>query len=394
MGAKCYACKYGENINNTEGNINLSHFVKKYPIGRGGYALVWKVQLKQNNKIYAMKEISKVKAYLKKWITSLRYEKHILTSLHHNFISNLNFSFQDEENLYLILDYFPGGDLRFYMNQGTIFSQSQIKFFISNIILALNYIHNNNIIHRDIKPENLMFDGRGYLHLIDFGIARKIRKDKPINDRSGTPGYFAPEVIMKKSQDFSSDFFSVGVICYELIFGKKPFKGENKKEMAEEILYKKIKIKKNDIPNELGDDIEALPNFINSLLRRNKKERLGYKGIDEIKKHKWLEGIDWSLVENKKMENIPFIPSIGDNFNINYVNEKDNIHLEHHEYIEYLKKINQAEIFKHFYFNYYSLKLLNENNNNYILKKKSSISSKNTNDTDGNISNNDEIISN
>ena len=301
-----------------------------------------------------MKEISKVKAYLKKSISSTLLEKQILSYLHYPFLANLNFSFQDKEYLYLVLDYLPGGDLRYYINKGIIFSETQIKFFISNIILSLDYIHSMNIIHRDVKPENLVFDGRGYLHLTDFGIARKIKSGKPITDKSGTPGYLSPEALLKKPQTFASDFFAIGVICYELIFGKKPFRGKTKKEVAEKILYKNINIKSE----HLHSDFSAyLPDFINRLLKRNQIERLGYKGIEEIKEHKWLKDLDWDAIEDKTVdsEKISFTPLIGDNFDNNFVNKKDNINVEN--YYEYLKKINESEVFKNFYFNYYTLNL-------------------------------------
>ena len=325
------------------------------------------MQSKQNHKIYAMKEISKVKVYLKKSIYSTLLEKQILSYLHYPFLANLNFSFQDKEYLYLVLDYLPGGDLRYYINKGIIFSEIQIKFFISNLLLSLNYIHSMNIIHRDIKPENLVFDGRGYLHLTDFGIARKIKSGKPIIDKSGTPGYLAPEALLKKPQNFSSDFFAIGVICYELIFGKKPFRGKNKKEVAEKILYKNINIKQEYLPDGFSP---YLPDFINRLLKRNQIERLGYKSIEEIKNHKWLKGLDWEVIENKMVEcdDIPFTPTIGDNFDNDFVNKRDNFNLDH--YHEYLKKINESEIFKNFYFNYYSL--------NLSLNKKTSYSTGNS----------------
>ena len=309
-----------------------------------------------------MKEISKVKAYLNKSLPSALLEKYILSNLHHPLLANLNFSFQDKEYLYLVLDYLPGGDLRFYLNKGLIFSENQIKFFMANIILSLNYIHSMNIIHRDIKPENLVFDAKGYLHLTDFGISRKIKSGKYIIDKSGTPGYLAPEVLIKKPQNFSTDFFSVGIICYEIILGKKPFRGKNKKEIAEKILYKNIKIKPEYLPNGFSP---YLSDFINRLLKRNQIERLGYKNIEEIKNHKWLQGLDWDSIENKRLtyDNIPFIPLIGDNFDLNFVNKKENINLQ--QYNEYLRKLNQSEIFKNFYFNYYTLNLSQNGKRNY-----------------------------
>ena len=267
----------------------------------------------------------------------------ILMKLHFNLIANLNFSFQDKEYLYLVLDYLPGGDLRYYLSRKIIFNESQIKFIISNLILSLKYIHNNNVIHRDIKPEYLVFDEKGYLHLTDFGISRKIKNGKNILDKSGTPGYISPEVLMSKPQNFYSDFFSVGVICYELLYNKKPFIGKNKKEVAEKILSKDIRLTKKDIPEKYS---LMIGDFINKLLKRNYRERLGNKGIKDIMNHPWLEGVEWDIIEGKLMisENIPFSPLLGDNFDNNLVNKKEQIVMEHYE--EYLKKLMNLDILK------------------------------------------------
>ena len=300
-----------------------------------------------------MKEMSKVKAYMKKSLGAILLEKNILTNLRHNLITNLNFSFQDKEYLYLVLDYLPGGDLRYYLSRKMKFNESQIKFFVSNLILSLNYIHNNNVIHRDIKPENLVFDERGYLHLTDFGISRKIKNGRSILDKSGTPGYISPEVLLNKPQNFCSDFFSVGVICYELLLNKKPFKGKNKKEVAEKILHKNIKLTKKDIPE--GYSL-MFGDFINKLLKRNYIERLGYRSIKDIMNHPWLEKVEWENIEQKNVicENIPFQPAIGDNFDDEYANKKEQMDMEHYD--EYLKKVNDSGYFKSFYFNCFSIK--------------------------------------
>ena len=320
-----------------------------------------------------MKEMSKVKAYMKKCLASILSEKNILTNLHYSLISNLNFSFQDKEYLYLVLDYLPGGDLRYYLSRKIIFNEAQIKFIISNLLLSLKYIHNNNVIHRDIKPENLVFDDKGYLHLTDFGISRKIKNNKPILDKSGTPGYISPEVLLNKPQTFCSDFFSVGVLCYELVYNKKPFKGKNKKEITEKILYKDIKLTKKDIPDNYS---LIIGDFINKLLKRNFRERLGNKGIQNIMNHPWLEGVNWDIIEAKLVanENIPFWPSLGDNFDNTLANKKENMDMEHYE--EYLKKINDSGYFKNFYFNYFNIK------QSKTLEKTSN-SLKNTSNTDG-----------
>ena len=285
-----------------------------------------------------MKEMSKVKIYLKKSLSYILSERFILSKLHYSLIANLNFSFQDKEFLYLILDYLPGGDLRYYMSTKMVFNESQIKFFMANLILSLRYIHSYNILHRDVKPANLVFDDKGYLHLTDFGISRKIRAGKPILAKSGTPGYISPEVLLNRPQNFCSDFFSVGVICYELLMGKKPFRGKNKKKIAEKILYKNIKLTKKDIPENYNI---MIGDFINKLLNRNSKERLGTNSIDEIINHPWMEGVEWEIIESKLVDSdsIPFTPSIGDNFDSTAANEKDNMNMDNYD--EYLKKINE-----------------------------------------------------
>ena len=299
-----------------------------------------------------MKEMSKVKIYLKKAISSVLSEKRILSSLNYSLIPKLNFSFQDKEYLYIILEYLPGGNLRYYMSGEMRFNESQIKFFISNIILSLKYIHNNNILHRDLKPENLVFDDKGYLHLTDFGISRKIRNRQSILGKSGTPGYLSPEVLLNKPQNFSSDFFSLGVICYELLQGKRPFRGENKMKIAEKILYKDIKLTEKNIPEnysiEMGD-------FINKLLKRNPKKRLGNKSIDEIMNHPWLEDVEWEIIESKSVSDdyIPFTPCLGDNFDSKAANKKDYIDVDNYD--ECLNNINNSGYFRNFYFNSYSV---------------------------------------
>ena len=314
------------------------------------------MQYRQNNKIFAMKEISKVKALLKKSINSIRMERAILKNIHYNFISNLYFSFQDKDFLYLILDYYSGGDLRFYLEQNIQFNERQIKFFVANIILSLRYLRLNNIIHRDIKPENFVFDKKGYLNLTDFGIAKRVKNNKLITDMSGTPGYLSPEVLLQNNQSFSSDYFSLGIIIYELIFLQRPFVGKNKQELAENILHKNINLTKDQLPINFINSPSAndLTDFVNKLLIRKREKRLGEKDINQIINHPWLKDINFENIESKMLleENIPFIPSKGDNFNFlkvnKHLNEKDK------NYKSYLKLINNSTLFNNFYYNFYT----------------------------------------
>ena len=151
--------------------------------------------------------MSKLKIVDKRSETSIMSERNLLSTLNHPFIVNMYFAFQDFYNLYLVMDLLTGGDLRYHIAQKRFFSESETKFFISNMILALEYIHSRNIIHRDIKPENLVLESNGYLRITDFGVA-KINEEDNSSETSGTPGYMAPEVILIQNHSFCSDFFA------------------------------------------------------------------------------------------------------------------------------------------------------------------------------------------
>ena len=155
-------------------------------IGRGGFGKVWKVLLKKTQKLYALKEMSKVKIIDRKSEKSIKNERNFLSFLHHPFIVNMIFAFQDYENLYLVMDLLTGGDLRYHLCKNKKFNEKQTKFFFGCLLLGLEYIHKNNIIHRDIKPENLVCDEKGYIRITDFGVA-KIRKEDNSSETSGTP---------------------------------------------------------------------------------------------------------------------------------------------------------------------------------------------------------------
>ena len=131
----------------------------------------------------------------------------------------MHFAFQDNENLYLVIDLLNGGDLRYQIARNRRFTEEQTKFFISNLLLSLKYIHSNRVIHRDVKPENLVLDSNGYLCLTDFGIAKENCKDNS-SETSGTPGYMAPEVMNKQHHSMCVDYFALGVIGYEFMLGK------------------------------------------------------------------------------------------------------------------------------------------------------------------------------
>jgi len=145
---------------------------------------------------------------------------------------------------------------------------------MSCLILALEYLHHNKILHKDIKPDNMVFDEKGYLFLTDMGLARLHLPNEKISDDSGTPSYMSPEIICCQPQDLNSDYYSLGVTLHELVFGKIPYRGANKKEIKEQIIKKEINLKIEDMPK--GYSIECM-DLINRLLKRTSDARIGKK---------------------------------------------------------------------------------------------------------------------
>ena len=218
-------------------------------IGRGGFSKVWKVEYKNSKVYFALKEISKVKILDCKNLKNIKNERELLSKLNHPFIVNLHFSFQNSHFLFLVLDLFLGGDLRYHLYHKKTFDEISTKFLISNIILSLEYIHTNLIIHRDIKPENIILDLKGYAHITDFGIA--MQQTKNATQVSGTPPYMSPESIFGKIQTTVSDYYSLGVLTYELIFGNKPYNGKNREEIKEKIRNNFFKLEKKNIKKNI-----------------------------------------------------------------------------------------------------------------------------------------------
>ena len=264
-------------------------------------------------------------------------------------IINLHYSFQDYDNLYFVLDLLTGGDLRYQLGRHPrrFYNESQTKFFIACIIESLIYIHSKNIIHRDIKPENLIFDEKGYLHVTDFGIA-KFSNNKNLKETSGTPGYMAPEVMKGLNHTGSVDYFAVGIITYELMLGKRPYTGKNRKEIKEQMMMKQVYLDNDTIPLNWSQESA---DFINRLLIRKETSRLGYYNDYEIKKHPWFRDINFDdLLEGKIRA--PFIPRKNyDNYDKKYCEEMEEIGIETNiRYDNYRNNERYSQIFEGFTF--------------------------------------------
>ena len=350
---KIFEIKKEINNNIKEEKITKSSFKFLSIIGRGGFGKVWKVYSKKYKTIYAMKEMSKTKIIDKRSEKSVKAERDLLEMMHHPFIINMHFSFQDNDHLYIAMDLLTGGDLRYQICKKKKFSEQETKFFIACIILSLEYIHTNNIIHRDLKPENLVLDSKGYVKLTDFGIAKFYVKEN-YKETSGTPGYMAPEVMCSQNHTIAVDYFALGVIGYEFMNGKRPYLGKNRKEIKAKILSTQVQVKKGMVPH--GWSIESA-DFINRLIQRKPANRLGLRGPTEVKEHLWFKDYDWKNLYCGKLIS-PFQPKGTENFDYNYCNQPDKIGENTQErYYNIMNSQKYKEVFINFsYFNRFSKK--------------------------------------
>ena len=346
-----------------------------------------------------MKIMSKTKIVKKNSVKNINNEKKFLSLLHHPFLVNMICSFQDNDNLYLVMELLLGGDMRYHINKKSIYNkkkdENQLKFIAGCTLIGLNYIHENKIIHKDIKPENLVYDSNGYIHITDFGIS-KIYHPENGKENSGTPGYMAPEVLFNKDHDYSVDYFSLGVILYELLMGKRPYHGHNKKELRKDIVTRQARINEENIPDNFvrSKNFFDCINFINGLLERKKEKRLGYNGFQEIKEHSWLANFEWDDLINKTMQP-PFIPPQSDsNYDKKYCNEIEKIGEEtQKEYNSIKNKIDYNKYFEDYTCNNRLLldkvekKNENDDNDKYIISLNNNEDKKNVFNIKKNINN-------
>ena len=307
-----------------------------------------------------MKIMSKAKIYLKKLTQSTLNNRKFLEILNYNLLCKMHYAFQDIDNLYIVMDYLSGGDLRYHFCKKNFFTEQETKFIAACIVLNLTYLHKNNIIYRNLKPEKLIFDKDGFLHLNDFSVSMECKNGETITNSSGTPGYMAPEAIINRPHDFCADYFALGVVIYELMLGERPYKGGNRKEIKEQMFGFEIELNDKDLPEGWND--RSVLDLINKLLKRKKKYRLGNQGDNEVKDHLWFKDIQWEQIENFKF-NSPFKFDTEDNFDKNHCQQQEDDSIYEGKKKIYINEVNDSLIFKNFYFNKED-KIIKENEKN------------------------------
>ncbi|KAG0705436.1 kinase-like domain-containing protein [Suillus ampliporus] len=275
-------------------------------IGRGTFGKVFQVRKRDTKRIYAMKVLSKREIVAKKEVAHTIGERKILQrSLESPFLVGLKFSFQTDTDLYLVTDFKSGGELFWHLQKETRFSEERARFYIAELVLALEHLHRYNIVYRDLKPENILLDATGHVALCDFGLSKAdLRSDELTTTFCGTTEYLAPEVLLDE-HGYSKlvDFWSLGVLLFEMCCGWSPFYAEDTQQMYKNICFGKIRFPRNVI----SEDGKM---FVKGLLNRNPKHRLGaQRDAAELKEHPFFSCIDWKALLLKQVTP-PFKPVV------------------------------------------------------------------------------------
>uniref|UniRef100_A0A8C1DM98 non-specific serine/threonine protein kinase n=1 Tax=Cyprinus carpio carpio TaxID=630221 RepID=A0A8C1DM98_CYPCA len=276
-------------------------------LGQGSYGkvfLVRKIRGSDTGQLYAMKVLKKATLKVRDRVRS-KMERDILAEVNHPFIVKLHYAFQTEGKLYLILDFLRGGDLFTRLSKEVMFTEEDVKFYLAELALALDHLHSLGIIYRDLKPENILLDEEGHIKVTDFGLSKEaIDHDKRAYSFCGTIEYMAPEVVNRRGHTQSADWWSFGILMFEMLTGSLPFQGKDRKETMALILKAKL-----GMPQFLSPEVQSL---LRALFKRNPSNRLGAgpDGVEEIKRHIFFATVDWNKLYRREIKP-PFKPAVG-----------------------------------------------------------------------------------
>ncbi|KAH7844745.1 hypothetical protein Vadar_031245 [Vaccinium darrowii] len=276
-------------------SVGLEDFEVMKVVGQGAFGKVFQVRKKGTSEVYAMKVMRKDKIMEKNHAEYMKAERDILTKIEHPFIVQLRYSFQTKYRLYLVLDFVNGGHLFFQLYHHGLFREDLARIYTAEIALAVSHLHTNGIMHRDLKPENILLDADGHAMLTDFGLAKQFDENKRSNSMCGTIEYMSPEIVLGKGHDKAADWWSVGILLFEMLTGKPPFIGGNRQKIQQKIVKDKMKL-----PAFLSSDAHSL---LKGLLQKDPSKRLGNgpNGSDDVRNHKWFKPINWKKLEAREI---------------------------------------------------------------------------------------------
>ncbi|XP_020237194.1 serine/threonine-protein kinase AtPK1/AtPK6 [Cajanus cajan] len=276
--------------------VSIDDFEILKVVGQGAFAKVYQVRKMGTSEIYAMKVMRKDKIMEKNHAEYMKAERDIWTKIEHPFVVQLRYSFQTKYRLYLVLDFVNGGHLFFQLYHQGLFREDLARIYTAEIVSAVSHLHSNGIMHRDLKPENILLDADGHVMLTDFGLAKQFEESTRSNSMCGTLEYMAPEIILGKGHDKAADWWSVGVLLFEMLTGKPPFCGGSRDKIQQKIVKDKMKL-----PAYLSSEAHSL---LKGLLQKEATKRLGSgtRGVEEIKGHKWFKPINWKKLEAREIQ--------------------------------------------------------------------------------------------
>ncbi|GMM30741.1 serine/threonine protein kinase [Martiniozyma asiatica (nom. inval.)] len=297
-----------------EKQLTIDDFELLQVIGKGSFGKVMQVKKKDTGKIYALKSIRKAHIVNKMEVTHTLAEKFVLSRVNSPFIVPLKFAFQSTDKLYFVLSFVNGGELFYHLQQVRHFPLIRAKFYICELLSAISTLHGLNIVYRDLKPENILLDYQGHIALCDFGLCKiNMKNDQKTNTFCGTPEYLAPELLLSKGYTRVVDFWTIGVLLYEMITSLPPFYDEDVNKMYQKILK---------APLTFPDYVDSVTSdLIKKLLNRNPDERLGANGVEEIKSHPFFKDIDWEKLDSKGYIP-PFRPHVKDASDIGNISKE------------------------------------------------------------------------
>ncbi|KAH0836561.1 kinase-like domain-containing protein [Lanmaoa asiatica] len=327
-----------------EGDVNLFHFILLRCVGKGAFGKVRMVQHKQTRELYALKYINKSKCVKMKAVANIIQERRLLEEVHfipalpshpihlppvqidHPFVVNLRYAFQDDDNCFFVLDLMLGGDLRcrsfpliplpsspssvptVHLDRLGTLPEETVRFYVAEISSALAFLHESHIMHRDLKPDNLLLDERGHAHLTDFNIAVHYSERRLLTGVAGSMAYMAPEILTKRGYTYTIDWWSLGVCAYELLFGRRPFRGKTNSDLTHSISKDHLRFPEDADKKCSRTGMQVIKGFLD----RDPAKRLACKsgeGFDELRRHPWFQPIDWQALESKELPP-PFTPDV------------------------------------------------------------------------------------
>jgi serine/threonine protein kinase len=279
-------------------SLTMDSFTILSVIGRGSFGKVMLCENKSTKQLFAIKSVHKDRLLRSQKVHTVLFERSILGKMSHPFIVSLCFAFQTPTKFYLGLEYLPGGELFHHFHDKSRLDMDAVRYYVAMIALALDYLHSHGVVYRDLKPENVLLDADGYIKLTDFGLSKEI--DGATGTFCGTAEYLAPEVIRREPYGCRIDWWALGILTYELVFGVTPFRHANRSRM-----FTLIQSREVAFPDAADARIVRL---IRGLLAKDPRNRFAF---EQVREEPFFEGVSFQDLLEKKVP-MRFVPKISD----------------------------------------------------------------------------------